>query len=108
MELIAIIEPTLVTLVMGAFFGILLGVADKYLKVEEDERVGKVLEMLPGYNCGACGHPGCSGYAVALVEGAGTLSDCKPLKPDSKEKIMKYLSSTPGADGTTANVGKLL
>ena len=107
MEISAIIEPTLVILGMGTFLGILLGLADRYLKVEEDERVGKVLEMLPGYNCGSCGHPGCGGYATAIVDGVTTLADCKPLKPDAKENIIKYLSTTPGTDGATVDTSKL-
>ena len=39
--------------------GLGLGVADKYLKVEADVRVEKVTSLLPGYNCGGCGFPGC-------------------------------------------------
>ena len=34
-------------LVLGAVLGLGLGIADKYLKVEVDERVEKVTEMLP-------------------------------------------------------------
>ncbi len=39
---------------------------DKYFKVEADVRVEKVTSLLPGYNCGGCGFPGCSGMAEAL------------------------------------------
>ena len=56
-------------LVLGAVLGLGLGIADKYLKVEVDERVEKVTEMLPNYNCGGCGYAGCSGLAQALVSG---------------------------------------
>ena len=51
----------LMMLVLGAILGLGLGVADKYLKVETDERVDTVTGMLPGYNCGGCGYAGCSG-----------------------------------------------
>ena len=56
----------LMMLVLGAVLGLGLGVADKYLKVETDERVDTVTGMLPGYNCGGCGYPGCSGMACLL------------------------------------------
>ena len=56
-------------IVLGAVLGFGLGIADKYLKVEVDERVEKVTEMLPNYNCGGCGYAGCSGLADALVSG---------------------------------------
>ena len=38
------------------------------LRVKTDPRVDRVLEALPGANCGACGMPGCSAYATRIVE----------------------------------------
>ena len=38
--------------------------------MKEDPRVGQVIEVLPGANCGGCGYPGCSGMADALVKAA--------------------------------------
>ena len=94
MDINAILTPTLLILVMGMVLGVILGLASKFLKVEEDERVVTVLSMLPGFNCGACGHPGCSGFSSALVEVTGKLADCKPMKPDVKEKVKEYLAPT--------------
>ena len=68
-------------LVLGAVLGLGLGIADKYLKVEVDERVEKVTEMLPNYNCGGCGYAGCSGLAQALVSGEIQTVSCRPCKP---------------------------
>lgn len=53
---------------------ILFFVSQKFA-VEEDPRIGQVVEVLPGANCGGCGFAGCSGLASALVKGAdqGTL-----------------------------------
>ena len=48
---------------------VLYGVSKKFA-VEEDPRLGKVLEVLPGANCGGCGFAGCGGMADALVKGA--------------------------------------
>ena len=31
--------------------------------------------VLPGANCGACGYPGCSGFAAAVARGNGADSD---------------------------------
>ena len=64
-----VIVAVIMMLVLGAVLGLGLGVADKYLKVEADVRVEKVTSLLPGYNCGGCGFPGCSGMAEALVSG---------------------------------------
>lgn len=92
-------------LVLGAILGLGLGVADKFLKVEVDERVETVTNMLPGYNCGSCGFPGCSGMAEAMVEGkVKNVSSCKPSKPEARQAIVDYLTSTPGPDGATVEI----
>lgn len=87
---------TLTTL--GIIFGIVLGLADKFFKVEVDNRVSTITEMLPGFNCGACGHPGCAGLAESIVAGEGRVSDCKPIKADDKEAIYDWME-TAEAEG---------
>lgn len=99
------ITAILMMLVTGAILGLVLAIADKLFYVKPDERVEKVTEMLPGYNCGGCGFAGCSGMASALVgKEVDTVSLCKPSKPEAKEKIVEYLANTPGPDGTTVTV----
>ena len=99
------ITAIVMMLILGAILGLGLGFADMFLKVEVDERVANVTSMLPGYNCGSCGYPGCSGMAEALVEGkVQTVSTCKPSKPDARQSIVDYLKSTPGPDGSTVEV----
>ena len=55
-----------------------LGVAAKKFAVEVDPREAAVLEVLPGANCGACGLPGCSGYAKGVVDGSIAPNLCTP------------------------------
>lgn len=94
-----------VLLAVSALLGLLLAVASKYLTVEQDERIDKVNEMLPGYNCGACGKAGCAAFAEALVMGeVKSVSGCKVIKADKKQPIKDYLDNTPGPDGTCVNV----
>lgn len=50
---------------------LLFFVAGKF-KVEEDPRIDLVQEVLPGANCGGCGHAGCRAFAEACVK-AGSL-----------------------------------
>ena len=54
---------------LGIAFGLVLAVSYRFLRVEEDPRLGEVEEMLPGTNCGACGEPGCHAFAVRLTAG---------------------------------------
>lgn len=90
-----------VVLGISAVLGLLLAVASKYLAVKEDPRVGVVTSMLPGANCGGCGFPGCSGMADSIVNnGNKNLSACRPCKADAKAKIIEYLETTPGPDGS--------
>lgn len=89
-----------------AFLGLLLGfglaVAAKFLYVKPDTRVEDITKILPNANCGACGFPGCAGFAEAIVSGeAENLSQCKPgLKGGIPEAIRKYLDEHPNDDGS--------
>lgn len=55
---------------LAAGFGAVLAYASRVFAVHRDPRVERVVEALPGANCGACGFPGCQGFAEALVKGA--------------------------------------
>lgn len=97
-----ILKAILVVLGISLILGLVLAIADKYLAVKEDPRVGVVTSMLPGANCGGCGFAGCSGMADSLVNGGNkNLSACRPAKPEAKQKIIEYLATTEGPDGTT-------
>jgi electron transport complex protein RnfB len=63
---------------MGAGFGVILGIASKKFAVEVDPRVDAILQVVPGANCGACGQPGCAGYAEAVVDGSVHPRACAP------------------------------
>jgi len=76
---------------VGIVLAIILAVADKKLAVEEDPRVTKALELLPGANCGACGFAGCNAYANALIEGKVSISACKPGGNEISKKLAELL-----------------
>ncbi len=91
---------------LGLILGLGLAVASKIFHVEVDTRVEDITKILPGANCGACGFPGCAGYAEAIVsEVAESLSLCKPgLKAGKPEEIQKYLAEHPNPDGSMNKV----
>ena len=70
---------------------IALGFAAKKFAVEVDPRELAALEVLPGANCGACGFPGCAGYAKALVSGTVDLNQCPPGGAELVEKLARIL-----------------
>ncbi len=98
------INAILVMLVTGMVLGLLLAVASKIFYVQVDERQEKVTTMLPGYNCGSCGYPGCSGLASALIDKTTDTVNCRPCKPEQRQAIVDYLNNTPGPDGDTLKV----
>lgn len=69
----AILIPVGIFAAMGLFFGVALAIASRVFAVKQDERIPKVLECLPGANCGGCGYSGCAALAEAIVAG-----DAKP------------------------------
>ena len=56
--------------ILGFVLALLLFGVSKRFAVKEDPRIGQVLEVLPGANCGGCGFPGCGGMAAACVKAA--------------------------------------
>ena len=64
-----ILYAVLVLGIMGAVFGAVLAIASKVFAVKTDERLPKLVEALPGANCGGCGFAGCQAYAQAVLEG---------------------------------------
>ena len=85
------IKAIIMMLVVGAVLGIVLGISAKVFYVRPDTRVEDITKMLPGYNCGGCGYPGCAGMAEALVNKESEVTSCKPSKPEAKEAIKQYL-----------------
>ena len=56
--------------VLAFILGAALGFFKKVFAVPEDPLKAQVRALLPGATCGACGFPGCAGYAAAVAEGA--------------------------------------
>ena len=94
----------LVLLIMGGALGLILAFASDYFYVKEDPRLETVTKMLPGFNCGACGCPGCSGMAEKLLSNEINLTACKPGKEEDFLKIQDYLKNTKGPEGQVVNV----
>ena len=52
---------------IGAIGAIILYLVSVKFHVDEDPHIVSVTEVLPGANCGGCGFPGCSSFAIACV-----------------------------------------
>lgn len=76
MDIMNIIFPMVSIGGLGVVFGAGLGVAGEVFKVEEDPKIGEILAVLPGANCGGCGFPGCGGLASAIAAGNAEVNAC--------------------------------
>ncbi|MCK5731652.1 MAG: Fe-S protein [Tenericutes bacterium] len=88
-----ILVPALVLSGIGFILGILISFVSKVFYVEEDPSIEEVVELLPKYNCGACGFPGCKEMAIALLNNEAKPALCKPMKKDSVPPLQAYLKA---------------
>ena len=83
----AIMMPVAVLGITGVLMGLFLAYASKKFEVEVDPKVEAILAILPGVNCGACGYPGCSGYAAGVALEGAKMTLCAPGGPKVAAKI---------------------
>ncbi len=83
----SIVIPSVILGGLGLLFGLLLAFASIIFKVDTDERIDEITNLLPGANCGGCGFAGCSAFAKAIVDGKASVSGCKVVSEENMEKI---------------------
>jgi len=81
--------------VLGLAAGIFLAYSAEIFKVKEDPRLKLIIEVLPGLNCGACGYPGCEGYAKAILKGDEP-NKCLPGKNSGVEQKIREILKNSG------------
>lgn len=96
----------LITLGFSAALAFILGTAlgffKEKFKVEVDPKIEKVRDLLPSVNCGACGYPGCDGYAEAVAGGNAPLNKCAPGGKDVASALGALLGVNAVADDVVA------
>ncbi len=76
---------------LGVVAGIFIAVSSKLLYVAPDTRIQEIFELLPHFNCGACGTPGCQAMAEELVDGTIKVEKCRPSTPEQREAIKEKM-----------------
>jgi Na+-translocating ferredoxin:NAD+ oxidoreductase RNF subunit RnfB len=97
-----IIATLIVSFVAALVLGFLLGVFRKVFQVEVNPLVSEIREVLPGANCGACGYPGCDGYAAAVASGAAPANLCSVGGASVTSKIGGLLGQSISAENKAA------
>ncbi len=72
---------------LGVIFGVILAIASRVFAVKTDARVGEIMEVLPGANCGGCGYSGCAALANAIVKGEAAPNACNACGAEGARKI---------------------
>jgi electron transport complex protein RnfB len=96
MDASAVLTSALILGGLGLVFGGFIALAQARLRVWEDPRLGVLTEMLPGTNCGACGCPGCRGFAEALIRHDKQPAGCTVMTPDAVAEVADYLGVAAG------------
>ncbi len=92
----SVLTAVLIMAGLGLSFAGVLAVAYRFLRVEEDPVLAEVSTLLPGTNCGACGFPGCGGFASALVGGAAQPAGCTVADAGTRVSIAEVLGVDVG------------
>lgn len=58
----------------------------------KNQKSEEYLELLPGYNCGACGFGSCKGMSEAMCENVLNYKKCKPLRGEKLKKMEEFLN----------------
>ncbi|MCD4796093.1 MAG: RnfABCDGE type electron transport complex subunit B [Candidatus Cloacimonetes bacterium] len=85
--------------VLGLIYGLGLAFASKKFHVHVDPKIEEINEILPGVNCGACGHPGCSAYAEAVVLKNEDIDKCAP----GGDEVIKHIAEIMGMEASSAD-----
>ena len=86
-----ILIPILTLGSLGLLFGLGLAIASKKFCVVTDPQLEEILKHIPGANCGACGMPGCIGFAEGLMKGSCTIRQCAVMGQEQRERVAEIL-----------------
>lgn len=89
--LVNILIPVLAMTALGLIFGAGIAYALKIFRIEIDPITFKILSILPGANCGACGKAGCAGFAEALKKGEAVPAGCVVSQEEARKSISELL-----------------
>jgi ArsR family metal-binding transcriptional regulator len=57
----------------------------------EKPKMIEILRLLPKTNCGKCGRPTCTVFAIEAAQGLKDAGDCPDIAPENKRRLADYL-----------------
>ncbi len=92
------IVAALAMTVVGLLLGCVIGLFAKIFRVETDQRIELVTELLPNANCGGCGKAGCADFAKSVVEGENPPGKCPVSSRETISAIARALGIEAGGE----------
>lgn len=91
MEFSIVVIGTVILSVTAAVLGLAISIVTQIFHVEVDPRIAEIYDVLPHFNCGACGCPGCMPYAEGIINEGLETTLCKPGREEVAKKILAIL-----------------
>ncbi|MDR2601989.1 MAG: RnfABCDGE type electron transport complex subunit B [Spirochaetaceae bacterium] len=92
-----VITTAIFSACLAFVLGVLLCIFRKIFHVETDVLVSLIRETLPGANCGACGFPGCDGFATACAGREADASKCTVSSAEQTKKRAELVGGNAAA-----------
>jgi len=86
-----VLNSVLIMLFLSLFLGTMIAIFSKVFEIKKDPLLEELIAALPGYNCGACGYPGCEQYAEAIFKNEAPVTKCAPGGKETADKINEIL-----------------
>lgn len=80
--------------ILGAVIGLLIAFGAKRFYVYADQRLPKIIDILPHFDCGACGFAECSRFARAVAQEKADICGCVPGGPRVAHEIADVMNTT--------------
>ncbi|MFH1154020.1 MAG: FAD-dependent oxidoreductase [Pseudomonadota bacterium] len=82
---------------LGFLVSLILATASKLFYVKEDPRLDRLVEALPGTNCGGCGFAGCREAAKGMLEKRTEITVCVNAGTETVDALARILDQESGA-----------
>ncbi|MGL4677207.1 MAG: RnfABCDGE type electron transport complex subunit B [Brevinema sp.] len=92
MNFLSVLIGTAILCVVALVLGLAISLVTQLFHIKVDPRIAQIYEILPHFNCGACGRPGCMPYAESVINENLAPNRCKPGKEAVAQKIIAILN----------------
>lgn len=93
-----LLATALFAFALAFVLGLALGFFRAFFAVAEDPLVSRIRAALPGANCGACGFPGCDGYAAAVAGREASAGRCAPGGAETAARLAALVGADAAAE----------